>query len=359
MDFDFSPTHQPAPVPADLSSAAAASLNEATGAQFSAQAVDASPQPQDLESYNPIEPPPLEWKSDSSSDADFANNLDEPSFLPAVENLGKDEPVLETLNPGDTPHDTLGEEVVSDFALSAQKLKMDLEGEAEVAEEVQRGRTEYSESAEEYQEEEMSGSQNGQTSVRDAEHAKRKQGDEDHSSIHSLLSQLQLIGEEPLPSQPLPPHTVHEQLPLLSESDTCGESHLTDHSPETTGLLFSESHHRDLLGLLQFTELSSAPQPTSPFHREEVDAIVSVSYSQEDAHRLWAHHEDEQQQQHRDSITSLSDDEYPEPVWKKRGEEPPKEDEAAAETEQVGQFTVVFSKCIYVFFFCDVGSMFS
>lgn len=351
MDSDVNSTDQSAPVPADLSSAAA-SLNGSPVAEFSAQTVEASPQPQDLESYNPIEPPPLDWKSDSSSDASCTNNLDEPSCLPSIENLGEViEPVLETLNTVDTSYDTTEKEVVSNFALSVQDLKMGSEEVAEEAKEAQRGRTEYSDSAGEYQEEVMGGDLHGRTSVRDVEHAKRKLGDEDHSSIHSLLSQLQLIGEEPVPSPPSPPHTVHQQLPLLSESDTCTESHLTDTSTETTGLLFSESHHRDLLGLLQFTELSSAPEPTSPFRREEVDAIVSVSYSQEDAQRLWAHQEDKQLPQHRDSITSLSDDEYPEPVWKKRGEEPPKEDEAAAETEQVGQVNVVCSECIHTSFF--------
>lgn len=332
MDSDVSPTDQSAPVPSDLSTAAP-SLNGSSMAEFSAHTVEASPPPQDLESFNPIEPPPLDWRSDSSSDAGGANILEDPSFLPSTENLGEAsviEPVLESLNPIDTSRDTIEQEVGSNFASSVHNLKVGSEEVVEEAEEVQRGRTEYSEC----QEEVMGGDHNGRTSVSDVECAKRKSGDEDHSSIHNLLSQLQLIGEEPLPVQPLPPHTVHHQLPLLSESL------LTDNSTETTGLLFSESHHRDLLGLLQFTELSSASQPTSPSRREEVDAIVSVSYSQEDAQRLWAHHENEQQQQHRDSITSLSDDEYPEPVWKKRGEEPPKEDEAAAETEQVGQVTV-------------------
>lgn len=342
MDSDVSPTDHSAPVPSDLSSAAA-SLNGSPMAEFSAQTVEALPQSQDLESFNPIEPPPLDWRSDSSSDAGCANNLDDTSFLPSTESLGEAsviEPVLETLNPVDTSCDTIEQEVVSNLALSVHDLKIGSEEVTDEDEKVQKARTEYSDGAGEYQEEGMGCDQNGRASVRDDERAKRKPGDEDHSSIHSLLSQLQLIGEEPLPIQPLPPHAVHHQVPLLSESDAYAPSLLTDNSTETTGLLFSESHHRDLLGLLQFTELSSAPQPASPSRREEVDAIVAVSYSQEDAQRFWAHRGNEQLQ-HRDSITSLSDDEYPEPVWKKRGEEPPKEDEAAAETEHVSQVTVV------------------
>lgn len=321
MDSDVSPTDQVAPVPSDLSPAAA-SVNASAMAEFSAQTVEASPQPQDLESFNPIEPPPLDWRSDSSSDAGCANNLEDPGFLPSIEHLEEPsviEPVLESLN----PVDTIEQEVSSNFALLVHDFKEEVVEEVEVEPIVMNADWN---STGECQEEVVGGDQNCRTSVRDDECAKGKSGDEDHSSIHSLLSQLQLIGEEPLPIQPLPPQTVHHQLP---------ESLLADNSTETTGLLFSESHHRDLLGLLQFTDLSSASQPTSSSGREEVDAIVAVSYSQEDAQRLWAHRENEQQQ-HRDSITSLSDDEYPEPVWKKRGEEPPKEDEAAAETEQVG-----------------------
>jgi len=70
-----------------------------------------------------------------------------------------------------------------------------------------------------------------------------------------------------------------------------------------------------------------------------VDAVVSVSYSQEDAQKFWRNYGNRRPQRHRDdSIASLPDDEYPEPVWMKLGEEPP-EDEAAAEGEQVGAIT--------------------
>lgn len=351
MDSDVSPTDQSASVPPDLSPAAA-SLNGSP--EFSAQTVEALPQPHDLESYNPIEPPPLDWRSDSSSDAGCSNNMDDPTLHPSIENLGEASvigPILETLNPIDISHGTIEQEVVGNITGLVQDLKMGLEEVGEETEKVQSGRTEYSDSAGEYQEEVTGSDLNGRTSERDVERAKRKPGDEDHSSIHSLLSQLQLIGEEPLLIQPLPPHVVPHQFPLLSEPDSCAPSLLKDYSTETTGLLFSESHHRDLLGLLQFTELSSSPQPSSPSRREEVDTIVAVSYSQENAQRLWAHHDNEQQQQqHRDSITSLSDDEYPEPVWKKRGEEPPKEDEAAADTELVGRAAICYLFNFQIFF---------
>lgn len=155
------------------------------------------------------------------------------------------------------------------------------------------------------------------------------------------------MGEESDRMEPLPPHSAQHQQPCLSEPDTCTPSLLTDDSTETTGLLFSESHHRDLLGLLQFTELSSTPHSTHSPLRGEMDAVVSVSYSQEDAQRFWRHHENgpQQQQQHQDLAASLSDDEYPEPVWKKRGEEPPKEEDAAADTEQQSSYKDVPGPC--------------
>lgn len=341
MDPDVCPTDQSASAPIDLCFAAAP-VNGAPEDQFSAQTVLTLPQAEDIESYNPIEPPPLDWRSDSSSDAGSADNLDDPSFHPSVENLEEvntTEPVLQTLNLNDTSHDSIQQEVVDNIPGSAQDLKIGLEEVGEAADEGQRVRAECLEGVGEYQEEVTVGELNSRVSEREDESANREPGDEDHSSIHSLLSQLQLMGEESDPIEPFPPHSAQHQQACLSEPDTCTPSLLTDDSTETTGLLFSESHHRDLLGLLQFTELSSTPHSTHSPLQGEMDAVVSVSYSQEDAQRFWRHHgngQQQQQHQHQDSVASLSDDEYPEPVWKKRGEEPPKEDEAAADTEQVG-----------------------
>lgn len=341
MDPDVCPSDQSASAPIDLCFAAAP-ISGAPEVQFSAQTVSALPQAEDIESYNPIEPPPLDWRSDSSSDAGSADDLDDPSYHPSVENLEEvytTEPVLQTLNLNNTLHDTVQQEVLSIIPGFGQDLKIGLEEVGEAAGEVQRVRAECFEDVGEYQEGLTEGDLNSTVSEKEDESARRQPGDEDHSSIHSLLSQLQLIGEESDRMEPLPPHSAQHQQPCLSEPDTCTPSLLTDDSTETTGLLFSESHHRDLLGLLQFTELSSTPHSTHSPLRGEMDAVVSVSYSQEDAQRFWRHHGNgpqQQQHQHQDLVESLSDDEYPEPVWKKRGEEPPKEEEAAADTEQVG-----------------------
>lgn len=358
MDPDVCPTDRSASAPIDLCFAAAP-VNGAPEVPFSAQTVSALPQAEDIESYNPIEPPPLDWRSDSSSDAGSADDLDDPSYHPSVENLEVNitEPVFQTLNLNDTLHDTVQQEVLGNIPGFGQDLKTGLDEVGEAAGEVQRVRAgclggvgEYQ--YQEYQEEVTVGDLTSMVSEKEDESANRQPGDEDHSSIHSLLSQLQLMGEESDPIEALPPHFAQHQQPCLSELDTCTPSLLTDDSTETTGLLFSESHHRDLLGLLQFTELSSTPHSTHSPLRGEMDAVVSVSYSQEDAQRFWRHHgngQQQQQHQHQDLVASLSDDEYPEPVWKKRGEEPPKEEEAAADTEQVGWTTVVVNQTNFVF----------
>lgn len=333
MDSDVCSVDQSASPPSDRHAS-----NPADGsfdADASRQTVAAPPgsEVEDLDSYNPIEPPPLDWRSDSSSEAGPAEDLDDSSFLPSVENQEKastGEPVSVALNSRDAAASSDGnqQDLVGDIAEPVRDVKVELEENSDAVEEEKMVRAEcFEEEGQEYQEEVIS---------RISEAENRRSGDEDHSRIHSLLNQLQLMGEEPHPNLQMPPHHAPHHYSTLSEPEACAPSLLTDDSTETTGLLFSESHQRDLLGLLQVTELSSAtPHSTCLPHRGDVDAVVSVSYSQEDAERFWAHHGNGQQRRHRaDSLASLPDDEYPEPVWMKLGEEPPEEDEAAAESEQ-------------------------
>ncbi|KAL7397172.1 hypothetical protein ABVT39_017957 [Epinephelus coioides] len=271
--------------------------------EVSRQTVAAPPgsEVEDVDSFNLIEPPPLDWRSDSSSEVGSADDLDDPSFPASVDSLDKSSPsVSDTV----APLDMNQQELVGSIAEPVHNIEVELEGEDEEVEE----------------EEEV---------------ANRRAGDEDHSRIHTLLSQLQLMGEEPHPNRQTPPHLAQHQYPSLSELEACAPSLIADDSTETTGLLFSESHQRDLLGLLQFTEITAPSPPCLP-RRGDMDAVVSVSYSQEDAQKFWGHYGNGQQQRHReDSLASLPDDEYPEPVWMKMGEEPPEVEEAAADSEQV------------------------
>uniref|UniRef100_A0A8C2XMS1 Amyloid-beta A4 precursor protein-binding family A member 3 n=1 Tax=Cyclopterus lumpus TaxID=8103 RepID=A0A8C2XMS1_CYCLU len=324
MDLDVCPADQ-----SDSCSATAPVLK----VDISRQQIVAAPrgsEVEDVDSYNLIEPPPLDWRSDSSSEAGSADDLDDTSFPPSVDNLDKASPgeaVLLPLGMSDTvaPPNLNQQELVGN--ISVQDIEVELEEADEVVEE--KVRVEDLEVVGD----EVSDVEN-MVSEQEVEVVNRRSGDEDHSRIHTLLSQLQLMGEEPHPSRRTPPHLAQHS--SLSEREACAPSLLTQDSTETTGLLFSESHHRDLMGLLQFTEISATQSPTCPPLRGDMDAVVSVSYSQEDAQRFWGHYGNGQQQRHReDSLTSLPDDEYPEPVWMKLGEEPPEEEEAAAESEQV------------------------
>ncbi|XP_029286144.1 amyloid-beta A4 precursor protein-binding family A member 3 [Cottoperca gobio] len=292
----------------------------------------AAPPGSEVDSYNLIEPPPLDWRSDSSSEAGSADDLDDPGFPPSVDSLDKAspaEPVLLPLSDIVAALDPNLQELVGNIAQPVQDFQVELKEEDEAIEE-EEVRVEDLEDVGGYHEEECD--VENRVSEEEVEVANRRSGDEDHSRIHTLLSQLQLMGEEPHPSCRTPPHLTQHQYTSQSELEACSPSLIADDSTESTGLLFSESHQRDLLGLLQFTEISATSSPTSLPYRGDVDAVVSVSYSQEDGQKFWGHYGNGQQQLHRED--SLPDDEYPEPVWMKLGEEPPEEEEAAAESEQ-------------------------
>ncbi|KAM8873698.1 amyloid-beta A4 precursor protein-binding family A member 3 isoform 2-T2 [Spinachia spinachia] len=261
---------------------------------------------EECDSYSLMEPPPLDWRSDSSSEASSAEDLDDPGILPSADDLDKTGPAEPVL----PPLFTVG---------AAAPRDVELEGNATVP---------VRDVAVESEEED---------SEREAQGAGGRPADEDHSRIHSLLSQLQLMGEEPRPGRRTPPRLAQRRQPDPPELEACAPDPLTQDPTETTGLLFSEGHQRDLAGLLHFTDISATQSPARLSHRGDVDAVVSVSYSREDAQRFWGRcgNSQQQQQRHRDdSITSLPDDEYPEPVWMKLGEGPPEEEEAAAEGEQ-------------------------
>lgn len=350
--MDLSSADQSAPAPSDTQDSASVSVNEDSGVVEVNRSVEGSVV-EDLDSYNLIEPPPLDWKSDSSSEVGSADDLDDPGFPPAVDDLNKASPheaVLVSLDVDTTVAslDMNQEELTGSNTDLVQDPEVDVDEEHEVVEEQEGEIMADLEGSQEHQEE---------ITVRDVENilteediSNRRSGDEDHTRIHTLLSQLQLMGEEPHPSCRKPPCFSQHQYSSLSDPQACSPSLLTDDSSETTGLLFSENHQRDLLGLLQCTDLSSPSHSTSLPHRGEVDAVVSVSYSQEDAQRFWGHYGNGRQQRHRDdSLTSLPDDEYPEPVWMKLGEEPP-EEEAGAESEQVG-YQSASSYCIYCYYY--------
>lgn len=300
--------------------------------QFSRAASKASyPESEDLDSFNLIEPPPLDWRSDDSSEAGSVEEMDDPSFPPSsvpVDSL--EDGLSESLPPlytSDTAASSLvvSQEELIDYApedntTTKQVLDPSKEG-GEVGDEMEE-----------------------KVEI-------RRTGDKDHTQIHHLLNRLQVIGGSPLPRD----STSDPTSSAFSESsdfDPPFPSLLTDVSPflpeqnlnQASGLLFSESQQRDLLGLLECTEIG-VPQPSPsdtqvPHYvarREEMDAVVSVSYNQEDGERFWDHFGNSGRLRHRDdSVDSISKDEVPEPVWMKLGEEAPEEVNDAENRERVG-----------------------
>lgn len=325
MDFDCSSTDDPS-APKLSGTQCSVHVDGASAVVELNRRAVAGSAVEDLDSYNLIEPPPLDWKSDSSSEAASADDLENPS-PDDLDKGGSGEPVLGVKDTG-TPVDRTQQGKNTE---PTQDPEEEVEEEDGSVEEKGREWVTDLEDGREYRE---------AITHRDVENtvteeaADRSPGDEDHTRIHTLLSQLQLMGEEPHPSRRAPP--CFEQHQSSSPSRLESSSLVTDDSTETTGLLFSESHQGDVLGLLECTEITSPAPPTGLPNRGDVDAVVSVSYNPEDAQRFWGHYGNGQQHRHReDSLTSLPDDEYPEPVWMKLGEEPPGE-EAAAVSEQVG-----------------------
>ncbi|XP_061831888.2 amyloid-beta A4 precursor protein-binding family A member 3 [Nerophis lumbriciformis] len=265
--------------------------------------VTADSQVEDVDEYHLMEPPPLDWKSDSSTEAGSAEDPEDPSFLTPTGNEEEassgDADASRTVVSADSNqvHDELEvDDVEEDGDTLEEKTSADVEEEA----------------------------------------ANRTQGDEDHTCIQTLLSQLQMIEEEHKPNPgTLPCFDGHQQ----SDLEACSSSSpLTDDSTETTGLLFSESHQRDVLGLLQCTAINAPHHSGCLPHTGEVDAVVSISYNQEDVPRFWGHYGNGQEQRQRaDSAASLPDDELPEQVWMKLGEEAPGKEAASAESDENDQ----------------------
>ncbi|XP_019730898.1 amyloid beta A4 precursor protein-binding family A member 3 [Hippocampus comes] len=274
----------------------------------------------ELDSYNMIEPPPLEWKSDSSTEAGSAEDLDDGSFLSPSGYLEKASSDEVHVNGTLASPDVKQQELVANSTELKKEKKVEVEVEVEV----------------EVKEDVDSIQQRAHDANAQDEEANQIQGDEDHTRIQTLLCQLQMMGEEA--------HTCPRTPPCLTEYPHSGPcdleecsllSALPEDSTETTGLLFSESNQRDVLGLLQCTDISAKLHHSCHPLKGEMDAVVSVSYNQEDAQSFWGPHGNNQQQPYREegSVNLLPDTDFLEPVWVKLREEG-QEGEVSAEHEQ-------------------------
>ncbi|XP_061682035.1 amyloid-beta A4 precursor protein-binding family A member 3 [Syngnathoides biaculeatus] len=298
MDADHGSLNVPPPAPSDM--------HTLTSFDGESDVMALNSGVLELDPYRMIEPPPLDWNSDSSTEAASTEELDDANFLST---------------PGSGDPDVNG--TVASPDVNRQELEAkntELKKESAVEEDDRREPTIYANDAD--------------VDVEDEE-ANQDQGDEDHTRIQTLLCRLQLKGKEAHPHPRTAPCSDEHPHSGLYDPKACASlSTSLEDSTETTGLLFSESHQRDVLGLLQCTDISATPQPGCHPLTGEMDAVVSVSYNQEDAQSFWGLYGNSLQEQYRDnSVKLLPDSGCPQPVRVKLEEEDPGE-EASAESEQ-------------------------
>ncbi|XP_057696750.1 amyloid-beta A4 precursor protein-binding family A member 3 isoform X2 [Corythoichthys intestinalis] len=290
-----------------ISSPAPSDTLRLTSPDQESDAIEVDSQVVELDSYSMIEPPPLDWKSDSSTEIGSTEELADDGN--SAEKVNSDELHME---------DDIALPEVTQEELVIDKKESKTDNEAQVEEDVD---THEKNSYDDYGAE-----------VED-EAANQIQADEDHNGIQKLLCQLQLVGKNDHFCPRSPTCLTEHRHSGLSDLEACSSlTAMPDDSTETTGLLFSESHQRDVLGLLHCEEIGTTSHPCCHPLKEEMDAVVSVSYNQDDAQNyLGLYEESEQQLCREESVNLAPDSDLPKPVWVKLGEE----HEVAAEGEQI------------------------
>nr|XP_055041087.1 amyloid-beta A4 precursor protein-binding family A member 2 [Misgurnus anguillicaudatus] len=244
-----------------------------------------SPELEDLDSYNLIEPPPLDWRSDSSSDAGSVGELESCS-------------VGEFEVPGSLSTDTIS--AVAQTSTEAFSKTEELSAQKAVPE------------IRDFQKQEEA-EEEKEVMNKETEKDKVSKRDLDHSHIQSLLNQLHLFH----PSTPIssPAHCAPD------DSDNRDPSHHTHTPPEAaapfchaqsatadpdrsvpSALLFSQEYQRDLLQLLDDPEPeepstilqlvhtplltpTAEPQPGLRRQSSDADEMISISHSEDIWHR--------------------------------------------------------------------------
>ncbi|KAL1265098.1 hypothetical protein QQF64_003125 [Cirrhinus molitorella] len=253
-----------------------------------------SPELEDLDSYNPIEPPPLDWRSDSSSETGSAVELESCSVgdfeAPGSFNTELNEDTMSAVS--DYGAQDSSEASYKTEELLAQEM---CENKPEISgfqkQDVQR------DTKENYMEDRDRKLRNQETKKEKIEETSAKH-DIDHSHIQSLLSQLHLFHPSaPLenPTQCTPddsadrsalhnPYTPAEE--EFSVRSACADA--DGNIPEA--LLFSHEYQKDLLQLLE------EPEPEKPrtaplfvhtpcedaWHRHLQDELLLSGVSEED-----------------------------------------------------------------------------
>lgn len=268
-----------------------------------------SPELEDLDSYNPIEPPPLDWRSDSSSEAGLVvescsvGDFEAPGYF----NTELNEDTMSAVSDD-------GAQDASDASDKTEELSFQelCENKPEIS--VFQKQDEQRETKENYTEDRDRKLQS-QDVMKGKNEEKMTKHDIDHSHIQSLLTQLHLFH----PSTPFddPTHCTPDDSTnhgALHNSHTPAEAAASPQGLEFSvqsacadadrnipeALLFSPEYQKDLLQLLEDPEPEEprtgllfvhtplvTPEHQSGLRRQSSDAdeMISISHSEDAWHR--------------------------------------------------------------------------
>lgn len=224
---------------------------------------------EDQDSFNPTEPPPLDWRSDSSSEACSLRDTEVPGSFSM-----------------DTPLDELSDYGAHNTSFTPTDVENLTSQEAEeLANQEAEDHTNNTQRMNESTIPEPLEKNLEKTRQKPTEN--RRQHDLDHSHIQDMLNQLQLFHQTPPSKDPSPEpepekstlsvDRVTENLsspslvPDISAYQTCSEG------STASGLLFTVSHQRELLELLEDPE----PQEPQEFQESQEDHPIYTEQTTE------------------------------------------------------------------------------
>lgn len=266
-----------------------------------------TPELEDLDSYNPIEPPPLDWKSDSSSEAGLVVELESCSVgdfeAPGYFNTELNEDTISAVS-------DYGAQDSSDASDKTEGLLSQEMCENKHEMSVFQKQDDQREKKENYTEDRDRKLQN--QDMRKGKHEEEStKHDIDHSHIQSLLTQLHLFH----PSTPFdnPSHCTPDDSANHGALHTSAEGAASSQGLEFSvqsacaadrnipeALLFSHEYQKDLLQLLEDPEPEEprtgplfvhtplvTPEHQSGLRRQSSDAdeMISISHSEDAWHR--------------------------------------------------------------------------
>ncbi|XP_067244690.1 amyloid-beta A4 precursor protein-binding family A member 3 isoform X1 [Chanodichthys erythropterus] len=266
-----------------------------------------TPELEDLDSYNPIEPPPLDWRSDSSSEAGLVVELESCSVgdfeAPGYFNTELNEDTMSAVS--DYGAQDSSEASDKTEGLLSQEM---CEIKPEIC--VFQKQEEHRERKENYTEDTVRKLQN--QDMRKGKHEEEStKHDIDHSHIQTLLTQLHLFH----PSTPFdnPSHCTPDESAnhgtLHNSAEGAASSQGLEFSVQSAcaadgnipeALLFSHEYQKDLLQLLEDPEPEEhrtgplfvhtplvTPEHQSGLRRQSSDAdeMISISHSEDAWHR--------------------------------------------------------------------------